>query len=211
MCRSLPSLSGFPAAVTAGMLPHRGALRKTGLALDQDDGLLALGGGSCGLGGPPGCGPGLGWVARLGKGQSGPGQAPERPRCCGRGMRKPKAGARRGGRPGRRGGGPARSQWGAGAGGGGVKTPPGAGGRASAREEERRGGLPPRAAPRNAARRGPAGGCPPVRGLARGCPAGLCPGRGAAGGRGARRLRTGPGHAQAHGEVPKLPHRGAPG
>lgn len=91
---------------------------------------------------------------------------------------------------------------------GGLKPPPGAGGRASAREEERRGGLPPRAAPRSAARRGPAGGCPPVPGLARCCPAGLCPGRGAAGCRGGP---AAPGHAQAHGEVPKLPHRSAPG
>lgn len=60
-------------------------------ALDQDDGLSALAGGSCRLGGPLG-------VEGLGKGQSVPGRSLACARCCERGLREPGKGGRWGGR-----------------------------------------------------------------------------------------------------------------
>lgn len=89
---------------------------------------------------------------------------------------------------------------------GGSKSPPGGQGRASAREEEeRRGGLPPRAAPRSGA--GARGWMPAGAGAGPGLPGRALPWQ-------ASRAVPCPGgarHAQTHGEIPKLQHRGAPG
>lgn len=128
---------------------------------------------------------------------------PRGPTAQCRRLRTPEAG----GRPGRRGGGGSAEPMGSwGRWRGGSKSPPGGQGRASAREEEeRRGGLPPRAAPRSGA--GARGWMPAGAGAGPGLPGRALPWQ-------ASRAVPCPGgarHAQTHGEIPKLQHRGAPG